>query len=176
MNPQYCCWFCHQLEGRWEKCAYNPKEKLVIVEKGVLSKTYKVNPCPDHEVYIDRVIWNNFREFHPQEYHKLDLFFPLLSTNLIPYHLKLNKKNKNASDYDDNQKEANNNNQEKETGSKTKTCCHEEETNPKTQNRQQAETQESPEEKEDSSSKDQEQHQEKACLGEEKKTEESGDT
>ena len=160
MNPQCCyCWFCHQLEGRWEKCAYNPKKKFVIVEKGVLSKTYKVNPCPDHEVYIDRVIWNNFREFHPQEYHKIDLFFPLLSTNLIPYHLKLNKKNKNASDYDDNQKEANNNNQEKETSSKTEACCHdEEETNPKTQTRQQAETQESPEEKEDSSSKDQEQH------------------
>ncbi len=131
MNPQWC-WFCLQQKDAWEACAYNPKEKLVIVEKGVLLKTYKVNPCRDHEVLLDQVIWTNFQELHPQEYHKLDLFFPLLSffspsiSNFIPYHLKLNKKNnnnnKNASDYDDNQKEANNNSsssQEKETSPKT---------------------------------------------------------
>ncbi len=137
MNPQ--CWFCLQVKDAWEACAYNPKEKLVIVEKGILSKTYKVNPCRLHQICLDQVIWDNFQELDPKECRKLDLFFPLLSffspsiSNFIPYHLKLNKKNnndKNASEYDDNQKDASH---EKETCCKTQNSCQEKETSPKTQ-------------------------------------------
>ncbi len=83
------CPFCQVRKHQPVACDYNPKKNIVLFKgDGFKSKpTYKIGDCKDHQIILDRAVWHWFPKLHPDEYSKLDMFFPLIDPDIVPYTL-----------------------------------------------------------------------------------------
>ena len=82
------CPFCQLRENYPIACDYNPKKNIVLFKgNGFKKKIYKIGDCKDHQIILDRAIWHWFPKLHPNAYKKLDMFFPLMGLDIVPYTL-----------------------------------------------------------------------------------------